>query len=127
MSFRKPHIVLRETAGAYTNGVWTPGTRSVLTIQATTQPALMGQDMDALPEGRKLSESRKIYTDTELLATEQGEGIQPDLVVYDGYAYEVVTALSSQSGVISHYKYIAYRAVQFTSTAGWIAGTMPRS
>jgi len=76
----------------------------------------MGQDMEALPEGRRLSEVRKLYTSEALQTTEQGEGIQPDFVLYGGYGYEVTSAEEHQSDVISHYKYLCYRAMPMGST-----------
>ena len=126
MSFRKLKDILREAAGTYTNGVWAPGARSALTTLASVQPVVMGQDMHALPEGRHLSDFIKIYTSDRLPVTADGEGVQPDILVHEGYGYELVSIFSNQSGVISHYKYIGVKVFKFTSTADWLSGALAR-
>ena len=126
MSFRKLKDVLREAAGTYTNGVWAPGARSAVTTLASVQPVVMGQDMHALPEGRHLSDFVKLYTNDRLQVTADGEGVQPDIVVHEGYGYELTSIFTNQSGVISHYKYIGVKVFKFTSTADWLSGALAR-
>lgn len=126
MSFRKLKDILRESAGTYTNGVWAPGARSALTTLASVQPVAMGQDMHALPEGRHLSDFVKLYTNDKLNVTADGEGVQPDIIIHEGYGYELVSIFANQSGVISHYKYIGVKVFNFTSTADWLSGALAR-
>lgn len=126
MSFRKLKDVLREAAGTYTNGVWAPGARSALTTMASVQPVVMGQDMHALPEGRHLSDFVKLYTNDKLNVTADGEGVQPDIIIHEGYGYELVSIFANQSGVISHYKYIGAKVFKFTTTADWLSGALKR-
>lgn len=126
MSFRKLKDILREAAGTYTNGVWAPGARSALTTHASVQPVVMGQDMHALPEGRHLSDFVKLYTNDKLNVTADGEGVQPDIIIHEGYGYELVSIFANQSGVISHYKYIGSKVFKFTTTADWLSGALKR-
>lgn len=126
MSFRKLKDILREAAGTYTNGVWAPGARSALTTLASVQPVAMGQDMHALPEGRHLSDFVKLYTNDKLNVTADGEGVQPDIIIHEGYGYELVSIFANQSGVISHYKYIGSKVFKFTTTADWLSGALKR-
>lgn len=126
MSFRKLKDILREAAGTYTNGVWAPGARSALTTLASVQPVVMGQDMHALPEGRHLSDFVKLYTNDKLNVTADGEGVQPDIIIHEGYGYELVSIFANQSGVISHYKYIGSKVFRFTTTADWLSGALKR-
>ena len=126
MSFRKLKDILREAAGTYTNGVWAPGARSALTTLASVQPVVMGQDMHALPEGRHLSNFVKLYTNDKLNVTADGEGVQPDIIIHEGYGYELVSIFANQSGVISHYKYIGSKVFKFTTTADWLSGALKR-
>lgn len=126
MSFRKLKDVLREAAGTYTNGVWAPGARSAVTTLASVQPVAMGQDMHALPEGRHLSDFVKLYTNDKLNVTADGEGVQPDIIIHEGYGYELVSIFANQSGVISHYKYIGAKVFKFTTTADWLSGALKR-
>ena len=125
-TFRKAHPVLHETTGAYTNGVWSGGTRSVSSVQMSAQPLNSGQEMEALPEGRHLSESKKFYSSVKLKTTADGENIQPDIVVHGGYGYELVSAFDNQSGVISHYKYIGVKIFKVSATTDWTNGTLKR-
>jgi hypothetical protein len=126
MSFRKLKDILREADGTYTNGVWAPGARSALTTLASVQPVVMGQDMHALPEGRHLSDFVKLYTNDKLNVTADGEGVQPDIIIHEGYGYELVSIFANQSGVISHYKYIGSKVFKFTTTADWLSGALKR-
>jgi hypothetical protein len=126
VSFRKQKTILRESAGVYTNGKWAPGARSTLTTLASAQPVVMGQDMHAMPEGRRLSDFIKIYTSDRLPVTADGEGVQPDILVHEGYGYELVSIFTNQSGVINHFKYIAVKVFKFTTTADWLSGALKR-
>lgn len=125
-SFRKQKDVLRESAGTYTSGLWAPGSRSTTTTMASVQPVVMGQDLQAMPEGRHLSDAVKIYADDRLQVTADGEGIQPDIIVHEGYGYELVSISANQSGVINHYKYIGVKVFKFTSAAEWLSGSLKR-
>ena len=125
-SFRKQKDVLREAVGAYTNGNWTPGARSTTNTMASAQPVVMGQDLQALPEGRHLSDFAKFYTDDRLQVTADGEGVQPDILVHEGYGYELTSIFTNQSGVISHYKYIGAKVFKFTTTSDWTSGALKR-
>jgi|GEM_PF-1502603 len=126
MSFRQAKTILTEAFGTYVNGVWTPGARSSATIQASVQPVDIPKDMQALPVGRHESDFVKMYTDTRLKIAADGEGIQPDIVVQEGYGYEIVSLSPNQSDVINHYKYVASKVFKFTTTADWASGTLRR-
>jgi len=125
-SFRKSKTLLRESAGTYTNGVWAPGARNTTNTMASAQPVVMGQDLQALPEGRHLSDFAKFYTNDRLQVTADGEGVQPDILVHEGYGYELTSIFTNQSGVISHYKYIGVKVFKFTTTADWLSGALKR-
>lgn len=125
-SFRTVQQVLTETAGTYADGLWVPGTRAATTTLASIQPAIVGQDMQALPEGRHMSDFVKLYTLDRLKVTADGEGVQPDIVVWQGYGYELVSIFANQSNVISHYKYIAVKVFKFTTLSDWTSGILKR-
>lgn len=124
MSLRASQIVLREGAGAFVNGIYTAGTRTTTTTIASVQPVKMGQDMDAVPEGRRLSDFKKVYTADRLQMT--GPNAQPDIIVHGGFGYELVDMDENQSGVISHYRYLVRKVFAFTSLQGWTSGTLKR-
>lgn len=124
MSFRTSQKVLSELPGDYVNGYWVAGARSIMTITASIQPVALGQDMESLPEGRRMSDFVKVYSDVKLKVTD--EHTQPDLIVFDGFAYEVVSVAKHQSNVISHFKYTAVKAFKYTTDAEWLNGTLVR-
>jgi hypothetical protein len=126
MSFRLPKDVLREASGVYTNGVWVPGARSALTTMTSAQPVVIGQDMQALPEGRHLSDFAKFYSADRLQMTADGEGVQPDIIVHQGYGYEMVSIEANQSNVLNHFKYVGVKVFKFTTTANWLSGALKR-
>lgn len=106
MSFRKQQTIKTRTAGDYVDGVWVEGSETIITIQASIQPLSL-EDMQATTEGRRLSDSVKMYTDSDLKAVDdKGANQQPDVLVWRGRDYEIVSKGAYQMGVISHYKYI---------------------
>lgn len=126
MSFRMAKTVLRETVGSYINGVWVPGARTMTTSLMSGQPIGKGEDMEALPSGRHMSDFSKFYTSDLLILTTDGEGYQPDIIVHNGYGFELITIFDNQCDVISHYKYIGVRVFKFTSGADWLSGALKR-
>jgi hypothetical protein len=126
MSLRQPYIVLREAAGAYVNGAWVAGVRSVLTVQASVQPIKLGQDMQAVPEGRRLSDFVKVYTGSPLFITDEANSVQPDIIVSGGFGYELNDISAAQSGVLNHYRYQAAKVFAFTTAADWLSGAIKR-
>lgn len=127
MTFRKPFDVLRESAGSYVNGVYIAGVKSVISIQASVQPATE-QDLITAPEGRRISDMVKVYTDASLQEGGEGTSLQPDLIVWRGYAYEVNSISVRQMNVIDHYKVYAIRRMAAPTgyAAAWLAGTLTR-
>lgn len=156
MGFRLPKDILTEFAGSYVTtltsqqgwrnrdswagnrtrrgvvetvvegGEWVAGARSTRTIYASVQPVVVKTDIASLPEGRHLSDYVKLYTNERLQVAADGENIQSDIIVHQGYGYELVSAEPNQSQVISHFKYIACKVFKFTSVEDWISGALQR-
>lgn len=104
MSFRKSLLVKRRGQGSYVSGVYVDGAISEIGIFASVQP-LNAQETLLLPENRRERTSFKLFTDTQLFATEKGS-VNADLVVINGTNYEVMTVTIWQNAVIPHYKVI---------------------
>jgi hypothetical protein len=79
-----------------------------------------------MPEGRHMSDFAKFYSATRLKIAADGESIQPDIIVHEGYGYEIVSLEPNQSDVINHYKYIGVKVFKFTNTTAWGNGTLAR-
>lgn len=126
MSFRKPYKILREMPGSHVNGLYLGGARFIQEIQASVQPTTLGRDLAVLPEGRHLSDFVKAYTSTKLSITSDGENTQPDIIIFQGYGYEIMSHEQNQSDVIAHHKYIASKVFKYTSDAEWLNGTLVR-
>ena len=125
MSFRKPFSVLTESPGSYVQGLFVPGTRSTITIEASIQP-VSGKDMITAPEGRRIQDMIKVYTSSELKQSEEGTGQQPDIIVWQGYGYEITSIDVRQMDVIAHYKIFATRRVAVPDVNAWTSGTLTR-
>lgn len=109
MSFRKPFTVKRTVAGSYVNGVYVEGAESTITIQASVQP-VSGQDLVAIPEGRRASDMVKVYTSDDLFGQgDAGSGQSPDRLTYRGKDYEIYSKEVRQMDIIPHYKMYAIK------------------
>jgi hypothetical protein len=127
MSFRRSYKVLVESAGVYTNGTWVPGTRSIASCIASVQPLnIKDEGMLPAPEGRHNMDSVKVYTADTLNVTADGDGVQPDIVVFDGYGYELNRRDAHLSGVINHNRYMGTKVFKFTNDTAWLNGTLAR-
>lgn len=106
--FRKAVTVRRPPAGAYVDGRWVEGVPSEFSILASVQPA-NGEDLQALPEGRRKDAVYKLYTDTVLLSASPEAKRNPDRVVLFGEEFEVRNCQPWQNNVIPHFKVIVSR------------------
>lgn len=111
MSFRQPYTITRTAAGSYVSGLFVAGSQLTLTIQASVQP-VSGEDLKPLPEGRRLDDYVKVYTDSDLQMLQESTGKQPDRLTWRGHTYECISADVRQMGVISHFKYIFSKVSQ---------------
>lgn len=76
-----------------------PTTETVLTIQASVQPAT-GKDLLRLPEGRRANETRVVFTTTQLYTGDQGDAFAADLLLIDGDPWEAQhVEVWQQSGI----------------------------
>lgn len=106
--FRKPLTVKRQSEGAWVNGFWVAGSETTLTIQASAQPA-NADDMQLLPDGKRLQGAYKIYTDADLIVAIEGVTQVADKVVINGQDYEISAANPWQNGIIPHNEFMATR------------------
>lgn len=107
MSFRSRQQIIRQADGEYIDGRWVKGGDTRLEITASVQPA-SNDDMQNLPEGKRIGRAVRIYTDA-LLNTD-GADNNGDVLVWQGRHYRVIAVAPYRSGVISHYRYLAAEA-----------------
>lgn len=94
--FRKPHDVIIITDSYFQDGVVMPGERIMTSAKFSVQAIKNNQEIEAFSEGRRLTDWRRLYSDTrlplagdklmigggslqgnsDLLATDSGEVIQ---------------------------------------------------
>lgn len=82
-------VTRRGPATTVVHGLLTPATATTLSIVASVSP-LTGRDLERLPELRYDSETRALFTVTELSPGGQGATYQADMVTIDGEDWEVV-------------------------------------
>lgn len=80
--------VTRRARAAPVNGKYVPGIATTFNITASIQPAT-GRDLLRLPEGRRVLETRVIYTVTKLSAGGQYSPNEADMVLIDGAPWEI--------------------------------------
>lgn len=95
-------------SGAYVAGVWTgEAAGTPRTIHGSWQPATP-REVQTVPEGRRDRTVMKLYT-SELLNMETSQN--PDRLSVGGRTFELYQRFDLQSGVLSHYKYLAIEIV----------------
>lgn len=119
--FRTPIQIRRQLTGLYINGKWVEGDVSIINATAAVQP-LKGQEVELLPEGRRDSESYKMYTSTQIFGLQPAAQVKnPDQVIilkepFLGLVFEVIQIDTWQNNsnfnIVNHYKYIAMRINQ---------------
>lgn len=119
--FRTPIQILRAVSGNYVDGKYTGETTVTINATASIQP-LKGQEVELLPEGRRDSESYKMYTSTQIFGIEPAPQLRnPDKIIilkapFQGLIFEVIQINTWQNNsnfnIVNHYKYIAMRINQ---------------
>lgn len=104
MSFGKSLLVKRRGQGSYQAGVYQNGNIVTISILASVQP-LNEKETLLLPENRREQNSYKLFTSSQLFATQKG-GVNADFVVINGIDYEVMKVMPWQNSIINHYKVI---------------------
>lgn len=102
------------SAGYYNDaGVWIGATEATgnwkeNNFSGTVQP-LTDEDIQAMPEGERVTGGVKVYVTNPLpFKTDGGTGAGTEtLVLHDGNYYKLHAKGGYSSGIISHYKYIA--------------------
>jgi hypothetical protein len=107
--FMKTFDVHRKDAGGYINGKWIEGAETIFNIQADLQP-LQPNEMQSLPEGRRIDDAQTFFTDTFLRATD-GNNKNPDIIIIEGERYEIIK-IYDWDGRLKHYKVLAMRVEQ---------------
>lgn len=100
--------VTRTSAGAYVEGRYTPGSTTTFNVVASIQP-LSGRDLQTLPEGQHASETRAVYTKTELQTRTPSS--EPDRLTINGESWEVWQSFRWEAFGGAYYKAFISRAV----------------
>ena len=104
-SFRSAFVIRRKEPGNYVDGKWQEGQQLAFIINASIQP-LKGKEMEMLPEGRRHTQSIRIYTNTKLNTVNDAN---PDIIEAFGDSFEIFSVEPWQSNVINHYKCIGIK------------------
>lgn len=98
-------LTVSRSTGSYVNGVWTSSAVSI-TVMGSAQP-MSGREIQALEIGRKDIGKIKLYTDTPLVVSTEGQANSGDVVTWQGKLWEVISTADYQNDLIPHYKSIA--------------------
>jgi len=103
--FPKPFQVIR-TPQTLVRGIWTDGTPSTLTFKGTVQP-LSGQDLMTLEPASRDIGKVWVRTKSPLIKRQEGETTKADVVLWNGFKWEVIDDRQYSNGLIPHHKYLA--------------------
>lgn len=106
--FRKPVQILRFAEGAYVDGRWVPGSPTEFCITASVQPT-RPEDLQSLPEGRRVLASYRLYTNDVLFVPREGSNGQPDRAVIKDEEFEIMALADWDNGIRTHRRYLAVR------------------
>ncbi|HGM5832521.1 TPA: hypothetical protein ACKP36_000893 [Serratia marcescens] len=107
--FRRPYAVKTPSQSELINGVIVDGDMTDSVAHFSVQSIKDTQEVEALEAGRRLTDWRRLYSDTKLQITDDFKMAQPAIVVIDGFNYEVKHREPWQNGIIPHYKYYVVR------------------
>ncbi|CBX44524.1 conserved hypothetical protein [Erwinia phage phiEt88] len=107
--FRRPYTVKTPSASKLVNGVVIDGAMTESIASFSVQSIKETQEIEALAEGRRLNDFRRLYSDTKLQITDDFDMAQPALVTIDGADYEIKHREPWQNGIVPHYKYYVVR------------------
>lgn len=141
--FRHPHAVRVLTPSTLVKGVMVPGAPLYATITASVQRIGRTQAELLTKQGKRISDYRRIYTDTKLPLSDEvagtpaqgipeesdliqdvtgyiipftkGKGIAGQVDI-GGVWYEVAERHPMQNGVINHYQYLLFRVLENDQT-----------
>ena len=82
------YVVTRRTTGMIANGLGLPGGTSTFEMDAGIHPA-DARTLLRLPEERRTTETRMVFTVTRLLVGGQGKPNEADLILVDDQQWEV--------------------------------------
>jgi hypothetical protein len=82
--------VKRKLSGARVDGVWIPGSDTILKIFASPQPA-SPDELQNLPEGERDKSIFKFISNKPLFTTQDRNGTDADLVMFKGNDYRVIS------------------------------------
>lgn len=88
-------------------GAYTSAEASVFTVQCSIQPTSVGDKVNLQAQGKNVVKSKRIYTTTELLASDQFSQVISDTTIIDGREYEVFGGddWDIPSSSLSYYSY----------------------
>lgn len=101
--FKSVKMYVRSVTGSDVEGKWQQTVGAPVGFKGTFQPA-NGQDMQALPEGRRETAVFKIYADKSFDTVTSSDN--PDLISVNNITYEIISVEPWQNGLINHYKYM---------------------
>ena len=115
------YTVTRRLKGSYTDGIYTAGSSSTLTISAVVESAtglqrvVGGFEMRTDNDGQHANDIRVIYTRTELFT--RSDSYEPDLISLNGRNYTIFRCepwdlAFYETGNEVHYRALATRVTQ---------------
>lgn len=100
-----------STGGDYVDGEWVDAHRTTITTLGNIQPSLNWNQMQMLDAGERTKQAIAVYCNHELMMASEGltNPRKADIVLWDGYEWEVVRSMIYKMGILNHCEAIALR------------------
>lgn len=100
-----------SVGGEWVDGEWVNATPVTITTLGNVQPSLNWNQMQMLDVGERTKQAIAIYCNDELMMASEGltNPRKPDIVLWDGYEWEVVRSMTYKMGILNHCEAIALR------------------
>ena len=101
--FKTMKLIKRSYPGFYEKGQWKKGEPVDTPFDGTAQPA-SGRVLELLPEGKRHSESIRIFAPMDMVFTSADSDLQVsgDIIICESRQYEVMVARPNKAGLIPH-------------------------
>jgi hypothetical protein len=102
------YVVTRSCPSKYVKGRYIPGVQETLTLSGSLQP-LNAKELKLVPEGDRLKQYYKLYSDQPLFTVKPSSLAAADVVTLNGETYKVYSVESWTGTDLPYFKSILYR------------------
>ncbi len=96
----------------YIKGRAVAGSSTTFPVTGVSVQPLRPDELQALPELSRTSETRKFYLTTELFVVDAATQTAADLILWNSKIWKVISVANHSEGLLNHFKVIAQRTTK---------------